>query len=291
VDYISKPFQFEEVHARVETHLKVHGLQRALKLQNERLEEAVAARTRELDEANKRLTILDRSKNEFLNLISHEFRTPLNGLLGIGELILGEMSDTAKNRELREMFEQSRQRILSTLDNALRLTEIDVNGEQFRFDPVSLSEALTNAIENTTEFAACRRVTFTPPSGDLDLVVGDKRLLVIALHALLEVAVRFSEEGETVLLVREVFPDSLMIVMESHGKLIPSPAVLKFFDPFSIGEASTAAGAIGLGPAVACRILSLFGASVSIANRDQSGIQLTISLRRASPNRVVSRTV
>src|ERR1700681_3193347 len=38
VDYISKPFQFEEVHARVETHLKLHELQRALQLQNEHLE-------------------------------------------------------------------------------------------------------------------------------------------------------------------------------------------------------------------------------------------------------------
>jgi DNA-binding response OmpR family regulator len=43
VDYISKPFEFEEIHARVEMHLKLHDLQRALKLQNERLEEAVAA--------------------------------------------------------------------------------------------------------------------------------------------------------------------------------------------------------------------------------------------------------
>src|SRR5580658_5122696 len=59
VDYISKPFQFEEVHARVETHLKLHELQRGLKLQNERLEQAVAARTRELTEANRRLTVLD----------------------------------------------------------------------------------------------------------------------------------------------------------------------------------------------------------------------------------------
>ncbi len=73
VDYISKPFQFEEVHARVETHLKLHDLQRALKLQNERLEHAVAERTHELAEANDRLTILDRSKDDFLALISHEF--------------------------------------------------------------------------------------------------------------------------------------------------------------------------------------------------------------------------
>jgi two-component system sensor histidine kinase/response regulator len=94
VDYISKPFQFEEVQARVETHLKLHELQRALKLQNERLEEAVAVRTRELAKANERLTLLDRSKSEFLNLISHEFRTPLNGLLGVGEIILEEMANT-----------------------------------------------------------------------------------------------------------------------------------------------------------------------------------------------------
>src|SRR5579863_9091250 len=97
VDYISKPFQFEEVHARVETHLQLHNLQRALKLDNSRLEEAVAARTRELAEANQQLTILDRSKSDFLSLISHEFRTPLNGLLGVGELILEEMPPTAEN--------------------------------------------------------------------------------------------------------------------------------------------------------------------------------------------------
>ena len=138
VDYISKPFQFEEVHARVETHLKLHHLQQALKLQNERLEEAVAARTRELAEANERLTILDRSKNEFLNLISHEFRTPLNGLLGVGEIILDGMASTEENNELRELFEQSRRRILSILDDALLLTQIDVSGEQFRSAPVSL---------------------------------------------------------------------------------------------------------------------------------------------------------
>src|SRR5580658_2389704 len=100
VDYISKPFQFEEVHARVETHLKLHHLQRELKFHNERLEGAVAARTRELAEANVRLTILDRSKNQFLKLISHELRTPLNGLLGVGDLILEEMPSTEESDDL-----------------------------------------------------------------------------------------------------------------------------------------------------------------------------------------------
>lgn len=291
VDYISKPFQFEEIQVRVEMHLKLHGLKRALKLQNERLEEAVAARTRELAEANARLTILDRSKNEFLHLISHELRTPLNGLLGIGELILDGMPSTEENGELQEMFEVSRRRILSIVDDALLLTQIDVNGEQFRSAPVSLSAALSRALESTAGFAESRQVTLPQPSAGLDLVVGDEDLLVRALQALLESAVKFSGEGETVRLSRDVVSGSVRITIESHGKTIPSPAMATFFDLFSIGEASTAGGSLGLGPALAYRILSLFGASVSVANQDTSGIRLTISLKHASPNRGDSRTV
>jgi hypothetical protein len=54
----------------------------------------------------------------------------------------------------------------------------------------------------------------------------------------------------------------------------------KFFDIFSIGEAITPGGDLGLGPPVAYRILSLFGASVGVANLDHlRGIRLTVSLK------------
>jgi DNA-binding response OmpR family regulator len=284
VDYISKPFQLEEVYARVKTHLKLHELQRALTGQNERLEQAVAARTRELAEANQRLTILDHSKNEFLNLISHEFRTPLNGLLGVSELILDGMSSTAENRELQEMYEQSRRRILSILDDALLLTQIDVSGDLLRSAPVSLDAALSRAIEKTAEFAESRCVALIPPAADANpaFVLGDEGLLVRAFHALLETAVKFSEQGQTVRLSRDVLSESTAVIIESRGRTIPEPALPKFFDLFSIGEASTPGRDLGLGPPVAYRILSLFAASVSVANRDPSGIWLTILLKNAA---------
>jgi two-component system sensor histidine kinase/response regulator len=280
VDYISKPFQFEEVHARVETHLKLHEFQRALKKENEKLEEAVAARTRELGEANHRLTILDSSKNDFLNLISHEFRTPLNGLLGAGEMILGRMPSTEENSEIQEIFDESRRRMLSILDDALLLTEIDVNAEQFRSAQVRFQAALSQAIEKTAEFAQSHRVTFPPPVACPDLVLGDTELLVRALHALLETAVRFSAEGAAVRLAHEAGPDLLKVTVETSGKKIPAGALPGFFDLFSLGEASTPGKDMGLGPAVAHRILSLFGSSVSVENRNPSGIRLTICLQR-----------
>jgi DNA-binding response OmpR family regulator len=280
VDYISKPFQFEEVQARVETHLKVHALQLALKQQNEHLEETVAARTRELAQAKERLTMLDRSKSDFLNLISHEFRTPLVGLFGVSELILEEMSSTLEHNELKEMFEHSRRRILSILDDALLLTHIDVNGENLRSAPVSLSAALSRAIESTTEFAESHHVKLNPVPADLGLILGHEDMLVRAFHALLETAVKFSEEGEAVRTECDVVADSRRVIIEGHGRQIPSPAMAKFFDIFSIGEAITPGGDLGLGPPVAYRILSLFGASVGVANLDHlPGIRLIVSLK------------
>jgi len=58
MDYITKPFQFEEVRARIETHLRMHHLRRMMRTDNEQLEEAVLCRTRELEES--RLEILRR---------------------------------------------------------------------------------------------------------------------------------------------------------------------------------------------------------------------------------------
>jgi two-component system, sensor histidine kinase and response regulator len=141
-DYLSKPFQFEEVHARVETHLKLHDLRRALQRQNEQLEAAVVARTIELSTAIAQLQVLDRSKSEFLRLISHEFRTPLNGLLGAGDILMEELSAAATADGVRGLYERSRRRILSILDDALLLAEIDVSGNSFKSGPVLLTSAL-----------------------------------------------------------------------------------------------------------------------------------------------------
>jgi two-component system sensor histidine kinase/response regulator len=281
VDYISKPFQIEEVHARAETHLKLHHLQRALKLQNERLEEAVAARTKELAEAIQRLTILDRSKSDFLNLISHEFRTPLNGILGVSELVLDALPATEENAELQGMFERSRRRILSILEDALLLTQIDVKGEQFRPAAISLHTVMRRAGEGAAEFAESREVKLSRLPAGLGEVLADENLLVRALQSLLETAVKFSEKDETVRLSGEDGPHEQRVIIESQGRTIPGPALAKFFDLFSIGEALTPGGDLGVGPPLAYRILSLFGGSVSVRNREPSGIRLTVTLRNA----------
>jgi two-component system sensor histidine kinase/response regulator len=283
LDYIAKPFQIDEVQARVDTHLRLHRLQRALQAQKDLLEETVVSRTRELSEAYARLTILDQAKSEFLNLISHELRTPLNGLIGVGDLILSEVESGAPGTELRGLFDESRRRIMSVIDDAMLVTQIHVQGEQFKAAPISLGVMWNRAVEEVDAFASERQVILRrAPSeeGELGLVLGEPDLTVKALRALVETAVKFSRAGEAIGPAFEATPDSERLIIDSHGATLPAPLVPKFFDLLSIRESDTAGGDVGLGPAVASRILSLFGGSIRVENLE-GGIRLTISFKPA----------
>ena len=277
VDYVTKPFQVDEVQARVETHLKIHHLQKELQLHANHLEELVASRTRELCESQARLRVLDRAKSDFLRLVHHEFRSPLNGLLGVGELVLDELGASDNGAELREMFDLSRQRMLTILDDALLLTEIEVASDSFASEAADLLSTLHSAIEGVAGFAQSRGVGIELEPGPAGFVAGQRGLLQKAIQALLETAVKFSKAGQVVRLKCETAPDGVQVLIRSCGR-IPESALPNFFQVFSIGDAITPGGDLGLGPPVSHRILALFGGSITVKNLEPSGSQLTVSL-------------
>jgi CheY-like chemotaxis protein len=290
--FLTKPAPFQTILAALHEAIAMpHTAPRpeawqeveVLKEYSDRLVVKLEQRNVELAEANLRLTILDVAKNEFLQVISHELRAPLNGLFSVGDLILAAMPSTETNRELQGIFKRSRERLLSMVQDVLLLTAIDVKGEQFRSAPISLNAALGCAVEGATDFAESRDVKITRPAAVTGFVAGNEDLLARSLRSLLETVVKFAEKGTVIALSHEVVAETTRIVIESRGLTISSTAMPKFFDVFSIGETLTPGGDLGLGPAVAQRILSLFGASVSVANLEPPGIRLTVSLKSAAP--------
>ena len=139
---------------------------------------------------------------------------------------------------------------------------------------------MSAAIGGASDFAASRHVTIAAAKIGAGPVVGDEGLLTRALQALLEAAVKFSSDGQSVRLFCQP-ADEANVIIESSGRTIPTHAISRFFDLFSIGEAITAGGDLGLGPPVASRILSLFGGSVTVENREPRGIQIQVSFTRA----------
>jgi two-component system, sensor histidine kinase and response regulator len=281
VDYVTKPFHGAEVLARLATHLKLHRLQQELETHNARLEELVYQRTRELAEAKGRLAIPDKAKSDFLMLISHELRTPLTGLLGVTDLIFMECESTPTVARYRAPFEESRQRLLKILDDALLLSEIEVEGNKYAPRSIPLNLVLADAIARASEFAKTRQVCLESAPHISCAVLGKEELLARALQSLIETAAKFCPGGATIRLSHGVTPTEAWLEIVANGGRIPPKVLNRFFEVFSIGESITSWGDLGLGPPVAERILSLFGGSVTAENVDPPGIRLRVKLNIA----------
>jgi signal transduction histidine kinase len=136
VDYITKPFQVEEVLARVRTHLALRGLQKELEAANERL-------VRSNDELRERNEELD----AFVHTVAHDLKSPLGIVAGYAEMLAlscAEM-DTDELEQLSRSAAQMAHKLARLVDNLLllaRARKADVIAI-----PVNMPEAVAGALE------------------------------------------------------------------------------------------------------------------------------------------------
>jgi signal transduction histidine kinase len=252
-----------------------------LEQHNARLEDLVGVRTRELAEAKGRLAILDKAKSDFLMLISHELRTPLTGLFGVTDLVFMECETIPAVTRFRAPYEESRQRLLKMLEDALLLSQIEVEGKDYAPQSVSLNFVLTDALARATEFAKTRNVLLGDPPAFRSMVLGKEELLARALRSLIETAVIFCPAGETVRFTGGATQTETHLEIATNGRQIPPKSLARFFDVFSVSDPVGPGGDIGLGPPMAERILALFGGSITAENVDPPGIRLRVKLTSA----------
>jgi DNA-binding response OmpR family regulator len=285
VDYITKPFQIEEVDARVRAHLRLRHLQQELTGHNAQLEVAVSRRTRELAEAHARLAVLDQAKSDFLRLISHELRTPLHGIFGAAELLLLTCGQDPAVAEYAGIYQSSRRRLMTLLDDAQLLTQIGVGAVASANAHCLLGEVMAHACQQALPLAHSRGIQLSPAPSDPGCVQGAEGHLVRALQALLETAAKFAGAGTTVRLSLAPAPaGQIELWIQAEGRGIPAGAVPRFFELLAIEEPLILGDDLGLAPPLAARIVALYGGSVSVANLVPPGLRLVVCLRVAEAN-------
>ncbi len=279
VDYVTKPFDFEEVQARVATHVSLRRLRQDLEDHNRHLEEIVRQRTRELAEAQQRLLLLGQAKDDFLHLISHELRTPLNGILGFTDLVFERLPPDTPAIQWKAPYREAREKLLRMLEDALLLTQVDVQREQNVTQPVNLQTVLAMALSGVAAPARRRGVRLGLAPEGSTLVLGNQGLLQRAFSSLLDTALKFCEKDDALDLACDAGPG--VDITASRGR-IPADILPRFFEVFAVNRPIVAGGNLGLGPPVADRLLSLMGGSLAAENLEPAGVRFHVTLRAAA---------
>ncbi len=279
VDYITKPFLPTELLARIHTHLtlkmaidkeKIYLNQ--IRAYNKVLTKIVLDQDEELKHSYNQLSVLDDSKDEFLSLITHELRTPMNGLLAPSSLMFPkDRKLSLQEQEAKAIFEKSYSRLLEVVDEACILTEIKVEGGNLSSGKFKLQDEIQK-LDTTSEDLRVQIADL----GNFE-VSGSARYFQKALSSIIEIAMQFSDKKKPVSLRAFAKDGKKIISISSYGYSIPEAKMSEIFKTLAIARPLTPAGNLGLKPAVGDQIIRLFGGTLKAVNLDEPGVEFIIT--------------
>ena len=240
--------------------LRTFATQSALAIQNARLFEEIADKSRQLEAAS-------RHKSEFLANMSHELRTPLNAVIGFSEVLLQRMFGdlNAKQDEYLKDIYASGQHLLSLINDILDLSKIEAGRMELVPTPFHLPTALESAVtlvkERAGRHAIALQLDIDPRLGE---VVGDERKVKQVLLNLLSNAVKFTPEGGRISLKASRTDGAVEIAVTDTGVGIAPEDQAAIFEEFrQVGSDETRKQeGTGLGLTLAKKFVELHGGRI-----------------------------
>src|SRR5256712_1637466 len=213
--------------------------------------------------ANATLEKLDRTKTEFLSIVSHEFRTALTGIQGFSELIRDGGLEPDEVRAYGGYIFNDADRVNRLIGDMLDLDRMESGRMSIRLTDVDINDVLMEAISRAAPSAVS--VEF---KSDLDprlpVVTGDRDRLVQVVSNLVNNAVKYSPEGGTVTLSSRVEGQFALVSITDTGIGIPQDEIGHVFERFRrvrSGAAQSIPGT-GLGLTIVKQIVEMHGGKI-----------------------------
>lgn len=233
-----------------------------------------------------------RQKSLFLATLTHEIRNPLNGLLGVSELLL-DTSLTEDQERLVRAGQDSGQTLLALINDTLDLSKAEAGQLTLERVPFSLREVIANVVEPAAARAARDGVVVEARYGDVaDPVLGDPIRVTQVVANLVSNAVKFTPEGRVVVDVRtETVGERLLLRCEVTDTGVGiSPHVADLFEPYRQAGTDTTRrfGGTGLGLAICREIVEAMGGEIGYESTPGQGSRFafTAVLDKASSDQV-----
>ena len=254
--------------------------------------ERVAAE-RTLNEARAKAEAASEAKSRFLATVSHEFRTPLNGILGMAGLLLDTAPSPEQTTYIRAV-KTSGQALLSLIDEILDFSKIEAGRIDLLAEPFDLRAVVEGVVELLAPKAQGKGIeiaAFVAPEVPAR-VVGDQDRLRQILVNLAGNAVKFTEAGGVGVIVEQGRDGVLSLAVHDTGPGIAEDRVPSLFEEFEQGDAelSRRHGGTGLGLAITRRIVERMQGEIAVDSTVGEGAVFEQALGVARRLRIVALT-
>jgi PAS domain S-box-containing protein len=236
----------------------------------------------------------NRSKDEFLAMVSHELRSPLNVVLGYARMIRASPTDSWEVVKDAAVIERSAKAQLQIIEDLLDLARIITGKLRIEPEPVDLVPTLEAALDTVRAAAEAKRVELVAKFGRLpELVLGDSTRLQQVVWNLLSNSVKFTPEGGRVELCMEGDADDVRVTVNDTGKGIEPEFLPYIFDHFRQADSSSSRryGGLGLGLSLVKHLVELHGGTITVMSEGAGrGATFTVTLPRRQSEFVAEPT-
>jgi signal transduction histidine kinase len=243
-DYLIKPFSARELLARVQAHLKLQRVRRAVQ---EALKEA------------------DRRKDEFLAMLAHELRNPLAPIRNAAQVLKLISPVDARQQWAREVIERQTQHLTRLVDDLLDVSRITRGKVTLAREPLELASILHRAVETSRPLIDARRHELSVElPGEPVWLEGDLTRLVQVVGNLLNNAAKYTDEGGHIQLQAAQEDGEIVIRVRDDGMGLPADLLPHIFDLFTQADRSLdrSQGGLGIGLTLVRTLVELHGGRV-----------------------------
>lgn len=272
VDYISKPFNKDELMARVDAQIRVKMLNDELKRKNE-----------ELRNLNAELGRLNDQKNQLIGMVAHDLRSPLTVIMGVGDLLGLQAKESLTERQLKylERMKTSSLYMLGLINNLLDVNMVESGDLRLDLEKVDLAVLIRQSVDLNNFLAEGKdiNISFNEETALSPLSL-DRSKIEQVLNNVLSNAVKYSESGRRVSVTLTSTPSLAVVSVKDEGLGIPQEDLENIFKAFKKGSTKPTAGekSLGLGLAIVKKIVEGHGGSIGVESQVGVGTTFIISL-------------